>query len=284
MCAWPLRITVAMDPELPPLARRGEPVAIGVPLPRGRARRSTEWLLTNANGDAVPVQSTTLDRWGDGSIRWMLLEFRADVCATGAAAYFLSAATPGSMVAPAGPLSVHHAGDVIIVETGAAEFHVPRAGGALLARAMVHGAVAVEGASLEAEDLDGQTWSFAVRRTTVERTGPLSAVLRLDGALQNLAGEAWLDVMARLQFHAGLGSTRIELTVTNPRPAKHPGGLWDLGDPGSVLIRDLSIRFNRAGVPTDGAAGSLDRSRPLAPAGDEFAVYQDSSGGVNWQH
>ena len=34
-----------------------------------------------------------------------------------------------------------------------------------------------------------------------------------------------------------------ELDVTNPRAAKHPGGAWDLGDPGSVFIRDLSIEL-----------------------------------------
>ena len=73
-------ITVAMDPELPPFDRHGEPVTIGVAVPRGQVNRSDGWSLTDAFGADVPVQTTTLDRWGDGSVRWQLIEFHATCC------------------------------------------------------------------------------------------------------------------------------------------------------------------------------------------------------------
>jgi len=72
--------------------------------------------------------------------------------------------------------------------------------------------------------------------------------------------------------------------ITNPRAAKHPGGQWDLGDPGSVLIRDLSIHIKP--MPRDDADvwGSLDAGDHMEPAGERFAVHQESSGGQQWQH
>ena len=33
--------------------------------------------------------------------------------------------------------------------------------------------------------------------------------------------------------------------MTNPRAARHPGGTWDLGDAGSVLLRDLTIELKQ---------------------------------------
>ena len=31
------------------------------------------------------------------------------------------------------------------------------------------------------------------------------------------------------------------LTLRNPRKAEHPGGLWDLGNGGSVYLRDAAL-------------------------------------------
>lgn len=284
MPAWPLQLTVTMDPDLPALDRHGEPVSIGVPLPKGCAPRGTEWCLTDADARPVRVQATPLDRWGDGSVRWMLVEFTADVQAGESADYFLSVADSAAMSPAASLLRLRETSDAILVDTGVAQFDVRASGGAFLARAEAQGVVAIDGSSVEAEDIDGRPSSLAIDRATVERAGPQTAVVRVDGALQNARGEAWLDVVARLYFFTGLGAARVELSVTNPRAARHPGGLWDLGDPGSALIRHLSIRLNRAGASADGVTASIDRSCAFEASGSEFSIYQASSGGAQWQH
>jgi hypothetical protein len=87
-----------------------------------------------------------------------------------------------------------------------------------------------------------------------------------------------------LHFYAGSATVKTELTVRNPRRARHPGGLWDLGDPASVLLEDLAVRF---ALPSgDGPAEvrwTRDRSAPVERCTGEFELYQDSSGGENWQ-
>jgi hypothetical protein len=75
----PIVITVATDPDQPPLERHGEPVAAGIACPRGSVQRSAQWALTDQRGRLTPLQATVLDRWGDGSVRWLLAEFSADV-------------------------------------------------------------------------------------------------------------------------------------------------------------------------------------------------------------
>ncbi len=281
MAFRPIVITATTDPAMPQFERHSEPVSIGVACPRGAVQRADRWGLTDQSGRAVPVQTTTLDRWGDGSVRWLLAEFQADV--RQAASFY--ALAPEDLMPPDGPaILIEHAGEVIRVRTGVATFDVPRSGPGFIAAADVGEASQLRSTAITAEDDRGHKYAFSVRRATIVRAGSLRAVLRLEGGLRSASGESWLDASVRLQFHAGLGTVTAELDVTNPRAAKHPGGQWDLGDAGSVLIRDLSIEIQTDANRLADVWGSLDHGDAMGPAGRRFAVYQDSSGGSNWQH
>jgi hypothetical protein len=282
----PIVITVSTDPAVAPdrggLERHGEPVSIGVSCPRGVVPRAERWGLTDQRGRAVTVQTTTLDRWGDGSVRWLLVEFQADVLADAPSYYALA---PDEGAESSGPaITIDHAGEVVRVNTGAATIDVPRSGPGFLSGASVTDTPLLRSTAITAEDDRAHRYVFTVRRSTVERSGPLRAVIRLDGHFAATGGQTWLEATVWLNFFAGLGTVTADLEVTNPRAARHPGGLWDLGDAGSVCIRDLSIDLaTETGGDTD-VWGSLDHSDHMEPSGKRFAVYQDSSGGSNWQH
>jgi hypothetical protein len=282
MAFRPIVITVATDPALPPFERHGEPVAIGVACPRGVVNRAERWGLTDQRGRAVPVQTTSLDRWGDGSVRWMLVEFQADVLPEVPAYYALA---PDETPEPDGPsISIEHAGPVLRVNTGAATIDLPRSGAGFITEATVNDTPLLHSTAITAEDDRGTTYFFNVRRATVERSGRLRAIVSLEGFFIGPNGQSWLDATVRLSFFAGLGTVAADVEITNPRPAKHPGGAWDLGDPGSVLIRDLSIDIVTANAGDAEVWGSLDHADRMEPSGNRFAVYQDSSGGANWNH
>lgn len=278
----PIVITVATDPSAPPFERHGEPVTIGVACPRGAVSRAERWGLTDQRGRAVPVQTTALDRWADGSVRWLLAEFHADVLPDSPSYYALA---PDETPEPESPsITIEHAGEILRVNTGAATIDVPRSGAGFFSAATVDEASLLQSTSINAEDHRGTRYFFNGRRATVERSGRLKAIIRLDGVLIGPSGESWLDATVRLTFFAGLGAVTADLEITNPRAARHAGGAWDLGDPGSVLIRDLSIDVVTANGNDAEVWGSLDHSDHMEPAGKRFAVYQDSSGGANWNH
>ena len=78
------------------------------------------------------MQTTTLDRWGDGSVRWLLVEFQADVVPHAASFYALA---PDDTATDDGPaVAIEHAGEVLRVHTGAATIDVPRSGNGFLSR------------------------------------------------------------------------------------------------------------------------------------------------------
>ena len=68
----PLRFTT-----LEPCARRGEPVTVGLPWPRGTVADERRFQLVGPGGSAEPLQTKVLDRWPDGSVRWCLFDFLA---------------------------------------------------------------------------------------------------------------------------------------------------------------------------------------------------------------
>jgi hypothetical protein len=91
-----------------------------------------------------------------------------------------------------------------------------------------------------------------------------------------------LNLTARLHFFAGLPTVRVLITLTNPERARHPGNFWDLGDPGSVLLKDVSVRLvGRSSVSK--IHYSAEIGAPGSTTEAPFTVYQDSSGGEYWQ-
>ena len=282
MALVPIVLTVSAGQSVRPVERRGEPVGIGVRCPRGAAAPTAMWLLTNPAGMRIPVQTSVLECWPDGSIHWMLVEFRADITADGTARYLLS---PALTAEPLGPsLAVDDATEALRVSTGVATVDVRKRGTGFIKAARTGDAQLLAATAIRAEDGAGQRYEFQVDNTRVERRGPLSTVVRLDGHFVGHRSIAWLDGCLRLQFFAGLGTVVAELSVTNPQAAQHPGGTWDLGDSGSVFLRELWVELCTEADKSSVITTSLNAADGVQCVEESFSVYQDSSGGENWQH
>lgn len=81
------------------------PVTSGVPFPRGVLGSAQHVRLQNATGAAVPLQAAVTGRWPDGSVKWLLIDFRHR---GGAASYALEfgpeVASPALTAAASAPL------------------------------------------------------------------------------------------------------------------------------------------------------------------------------------
>ena len=130
----------------------------------------------------------------------------------------------------------------------------------------------------------GRSREIVINGWQVECAGAVRLTLRADGQVRGCKG---LRVRARLSIFAGTGLICYRLTVHNSRRARHRGGLWDLGDLGSVLVKDLSVllRWNepirRASVKVQSDGCLADISLHLHRG--IWQLHQNSSGGPNWQ-
>jgi hypothetical protein len=102
-------------------ARKPAAITCGVPFAQGAVKDAAA-LSVQAGGKAVPAQFATLAKWGDGSVRWALLDCQLDVEA-GAKAK-LSVRDGGANAAPAAPVKVTDGADEVTVSTGPLAFTV----------------------------------------------------------------------------------------------------------------------------------------------------------------
>ena len=258
--------------------RRLEPVTIGVPLPRSWSTGVEGLSVLAIDGSRVPTQARILNEWSDGSPRWVLLDLRVDSSIVGDCAYTLTKAEAPSGSNDGVTIALSHGSAAI--ETGRAHFTVGRNGD--LGCASPIGAVPIV-SRFRITDRKGILLPVHIERIAIEEIGCLRAVVVVEGQVAQ-ASRGRLRLCVRYHFYQDSPTVRVQVTLLNPARAAHPGGYWDLGDRGSAFLKELSFSVN---LPQTGESLEIEcspeRGLPLERMAAPFELYQDSSGGENWQ-
>lgn len=284
---WAVQVPLIItNPE--GIAKTAEPITSGVPFAQGVLTDAGRVRLVRSTTE-IPAQFLVTARWPDGSIRWLLCDFQTDLPASGSAAALLQT---GLAPTPVTGVTITNDADLLTVNTGAASFSFTKS------------EFAVDGFSFTASyggnvytaipDPDG--W-------TVEESGPLKAVVLVDGGWQR-SGTVLRDNLirfrARLFFYRNKGWVRAALTFKNsnsygweqnPSPNLTINGL-DFGStpllasPGTYVFGSSVERTFEAVIPPTGAASVRDTryngngtlatgyaaDRPLATAPPSYYV------------
>lgn len=231
--AAPASVTVNWVGDAPALASG---VSWGVPWPQGAVTKNQAFALKGPDGKALLVQTWPLAYWPDGSLKFSGFA----TVAKAAGPYVISAA---SGAAPAAALSVQQGDGFVDVSTGAAKVRVGTRGTDLIQTITVDGREVARGGRLVGLVQQGpdpeegamparEPFASAIDKVTVEQTGPVRAVIKVEGK-HKLAkgGRAWLPFSLRLYFYAGDAAIRVVHTFT-----------YD-GDQQQDFIRGLGVRF-----------------------------------------
>jgi hypothetical protein len=128
---------------------------------------------------------------------------------------------------------------------------------------------------------DGEELPIQIDSVDIEERGPLRAAVTLTGIVGKPGS---LRVTLRIEAVAGFAALRMRLTLHNPRAAVHRGGYWELGDPGSVLLRHVGFQF---ALPVDDSPLALhctpERGARREQFEAPFRLHQESSGKPNWK-
>jgi hypothetical protein len=281
-----IRLTVTSAHPHRAYCRVGEPVTWGLPFPRGVLDSAHDLILADADGRSRPVQTRVLDRWSDGSVRWVLLDAQLDW--SGLPTHYWLAAPlaprrdPGP---PARRLSVVEQAGAVAIDTGVARFTCRAAGTFPFERVTdANGAdlIDVSLSGLRVRNADGDSYALALDGIDIEENGPVRVSLRWRGRLTRGSARGRLVLDARADFSAGSPVVRMRLTIRNPQPARHPGNFWELGDSGSVLLRETALDLSLAGSGPVSVECSAELESPLTCWTGPFELYQESSGGDHW--
>ena len=138
-----------------------------------------------------------------------------------------------------------------------------------------------QGSEIWITDQNNRKLPAIIGLTEIETRGTIRLTLKITGHFDT---EKKVLFSARLHFYAGTAKTCLELTIHNPHAAKHPGGIWDLGDPASFLFKELivSLSLNEANKLEKRFKLTPDDSWQNCNKSTGLKIYQESSGGENW--
>jgi len=246
------------------------PVEVGIPLYE-TAITDVSQIRLFTNNQVVPVDCSPLMFWPDGSLRWVLLRFIAEK-----ASYIIRPCNDPEEPYPF-HLSMRQDEKSIQIDTSTAVFFLSNTE----FRLELPQQSCFAGADLR--DAQNRLCKFIVENTEIEHIGRISAVILVKGRFIRSLNSEICKGECRLSFWADTGLVRFEFTLWNPKAARHKGGLWDLGDPGSIFFRSLHFPFIfKTGFKTRQL--SLNPGETFIKAPDnELSVFQGSSGGTNWR-
>jgi hypothetical protein len=220
--ASPVRIRLEVR-ETAGVARRGEVVRSGVPLPRTLGVRDPARLaVVDGDGKPVPAQFEILARWNAGlsetavPVQWLLVIFPATATERGKSEYFL--VSGGTNPPPPRPLKLVHDDTRVTVDTGAAVFRLGPPGELFDEISLADGRRLVTGGGLTVtmgEKTAGHPAGHQKsRRVWIEHQGPLSAAVVVDGAYDVPAvGGGGLGSRRRYLFAAGSPTALVRHSV-----------------------------------------------------------------------
>jgi glycosyltransferase involved in cell wall biosynthesis len=273
--------SVPLIVEGKPIGGASQPVSIGVPFPKGALKAAKTLALFDADGRSAPLQTSVLNCWSDGSIKWLLVDF---IITKGNAGGNLSLRFDDSHgAAEERPtLRVLESADGLTIDTGTTTFNLNRTSFPPLSQVSIGTAPVLEPESAAAvlTDCRGRQRLPRIDRFVVETRGPVRVTIRMEGGFE---GASPCRFVARCCFFAGTGLMRLRLTLHNPNAATHRGGLWDLGAGGSIFFQSLAMKMSLRDCELPTVIWTSEPGDPPRSCDEPVEIYQDSSGGENWQ-
>ena len=185
------------------------PITSGVPFPKGVLGADSNLRLLDAGGNELPLQTRTLARWNDGSVKWALLDFQG--AADGR--YTLEYGNEVKRRDTPPRLAVSETAEGVEVITGPLKVIVSKSrygfpgevwfdedkDGKFDSREKLS-----EAGAFFVRDLEGNAYSSAVRpdEVVLEEAGPLRAVVRISGGHAR-NGRRLFAYTTRLHLYAG---------------------------------------------------------------------------------
>jgi hypothetical protein len=205
------------------LSRQQEPVSVGLPLADSAGITSTSQLgLAGASAGQFRV----LGRWPSGNTKWVLVDTLVDVPAGKIDRSISLTVGSGNFGGP--DLAAENASNITI-STGAATFVVRKKNFDLIDEATVNNRVLLKsGASaglVVVGPSPGNTVcpcsteyassNDAASAAVIEENGPVRAVVRATGQLEDSSGRAYMRYTVRLHFYKGKSRTRMVVVLQN---------------------------------------------------------------------
>jgi hypothetical protein len=211
------------------ISRINEPITVGVPLPESLYTDTSVFALKDQAGSVIPCEFRTATKWwrDKQSIRWLHLDFQTNINANEKKMLVLHN-EPGSHPVAGSKLSVVDQGAKIQVTTGPLRFTIKKQNFNLFDEAWIdetggsqfdaaHQVIAThnKGFSLLSGSTRYYSSNDASTTAVIERAGPMSAVIRVEGRLKNSGGTAMYYFACRIYAYNNSKIVKVVFSFEN---------------------------------------------------------------------
>ncbi len=249
------------------------PVVAGLCVPKGRLKNPGVGRIEGFANSAT-AQFEVLNRWNDGSVRWLLTSFLAPEV---------------SSVAKSLNVIAHEEPD-----GAGAKNQIHQSSGTIIAVKFIAGEIRLHMRDLSSDppaertvrllprlgDTRSEELALQLDDIRTEVSGPVRQVFLVSLRAQALPS---VTLQIRLTQWCSAGLLQVETRIRNTRRAAHKGGLWDLGDSGSFLFRSLELSLHSDEIPANARTfWKVRRDSDVRTTLSEVFIRQLGSGARFW--
>ncbi|WP_420933450.1 hypothetical protein ACOJR9_13455 [Alteromonas sp. A081] len=249
---------------------------VGVPCPQGRLSVSDPLALIDENGEHVKASIEVRHLWHDGSIKWLYITGITSLSLNETRSYFLELiktdqphfTNPVKLINSSEQIeiSLSNGKTITIEHNKLGAIHLNKEVSTWLAHFNdneYNPLPLAHSNEFSYEVLRNHCHNVAVK---IKHKGQLE--------IQNKA----LDIEIESTIFLADGDVLSDITITNPAASLHPNGQWDLGDPSSIYINELSLAVSKQ-ASTLIVNDELKLNAPFT----KTVIHQASSGKAHWQ-
>ena len=216
--------------------RKGEPCSIAVPFPLGALKDPAQVTILDS-GKPIPAQWQVTAKWPDDSVKWLYLDFQADLPGNAPKSLELVPDGAGSPK-PGTKVTVSYLkNDGLLINTGELEMELNGPGeinifGRIKYAGSVYGKGSFEGPFIGS--FKGIEWTAEIDQNgwKVIKPGPLVAVVQAKGKHRNSMGEYLLDFEIEITAFAGKPWVQLDYRIINREPNA------------GILLEEIGFTFN----------------------------------------
>jgi hypothetical protein len=235
--------------------RINEPCTVAVPFPQGELKDLSKIAITDGN-KAVPSQFKVTAKWQDDSVKWLLINFLADLPGNKSKDYFLTFNNSQDVVNDE-ILEVITEEERLKINTGKLKIEFSKKGENGIFHNLIHedtvyGSDEITGPVLY--DTQGKSWYAEVGEEGWEvlENGPVRTIVQTKGKHINDEGNKWIDYTIRLYAYAGKPWVKLDYQVINKE------------DGTEQEIKGMEIKFKKPVSKADDIKTALATSNYLS--------------------
>lgn len=265
--------------------RKSTPVQFGVPLPKGLFFNHRELSVITDDGSVLASNISATTLWPDNSIKWCLVKMQVNLTASESLKLQIVKHSEKRDTSQCLSKYILDTETEIKVKTKSCLFELGKTRFNFLNKVIRNNQDLINHGYCNLKtkkhgQLEPEITNYRYQ-TSFSSDCPLSSELTFEGVFQTNNGELIANFETTLTFYIKTDLVKCSLTVHNPKPAIHASGLWDLGDPNSLIFSSFNLGISANDITAINYKTNI--TQPWQTADKQaLTIYQESSGGQNW--